>query len=101
QITDRGLEPTLGELALSNDECQQRCVENFAKRSEVEERIRSERTFRRLIGHASIKEQRATADPNGDGCSARFLWPSRQFPCNDFLHAVRASRLAPSRLSGP
>jgi hypothetical protein len=32
------------ELALSNGECQQRCVENLAKRSEIELRIRSDRT---------------------------------------------------------
>src|SRR5262249_56633194 len=57
------------ELALPNGECQQRCVKNLAKRSEIEQRIRSDRTFHRLIGYAFVKEQRPTADPNGDRCS--------------------------------
>jgi hypothetical protein len=61
------------DLALPNGEGQQRCVKNFAKRSEVEQRIRSEWTCRRLIGYASVKKQRATANPNGDGYSAGFL----------------------------
>jgi hypothetical protein len=59
------------DLALPNGEGQQCCVENFAKRSEIEQRIRSEWTFRPLIGHASVKNsvrplpQMATAAPPG------------------------------------